>query len=722
MLTITERAALSRKRGEHRGRERDILFARGVFETPAAYSPSIRRAHIDAYVLGHYTVAVPESSLLAGTLNTAYCETAEDVRVFEKFRELSHTTGWLGGWASGQTGHRVVDYEKLLRLGLTGVLDEVDRADTALETSDPGYTGKRAVYKGMRVALNAVREFAVRYRQTLTQMADETSDAEEASRRRKMADAFSRAPEYPAETFHDALQAMWFLQFCLYLCGDISLTGRPDNYLWPYYSSDLKEGRITREEAFALIEELYLRHNEIYDAWPASVMLCGVDRNGNYVCNELSELFLDAIRTTGLVNPSVSVAWTPALPDAFRDKITSLLADGYTRPSIFNDRVIRAGLIDAGMGERDARYYIHSTCVEITPIGNSGVQVATPYINLNKAFEFMLSEGAALYGAPCPIERIQAKKLTAYADFDTFYADFRTICAEIIRVELCRVNERLDAMIKHASCPLASAFLDDCIARGMDAVAGGARYQYVYPCFPGFINLLDGLAAIRKVVFDEKRVTLMELSEACRKDFAGEETLLRVLRDKSPKFGNNDDAVDAFGREMFDFIREELKRYRTAAGGTFHPSYFAWVMHGRLGEQAAATPDGRRQGTALSEHLGAVQGMDREGPTAVMRSVAKLPSMYAIGGVATNFRFSDSFVKTPQGRAALRTLVEVCMDEGLFEVQFNVASQADLLDARVHPERHRSLLVRVAGYSDYFVNLLPVIQDEIIRRTAHGQL
>lgn len=724
MLSIVRRAARSKARGSdpNARTEYRVLRARAILENPPELTPNVRRARIDAYLLSHYSVAILPDSLLAGTVNVDYQASADDEDAVSRADEVMKTVGVLGGFTTGQTGHRVVDYELLLTKGLSGVLAEVEAADAALKVSDPDWAARRAVYESMRIDLTAVRDFAVRTRETLRALAAGTQNPEERARLTGMAEGFAHAPEYPARSFRDAIQAMWFLQFCLYLCDDTSLTGRLDNYLYPYYKRDTEAGILTPDEAFALIEELYLRHNELYDAWPASLMVCGVDRDGVPIANELSRMCLRAIEMTGLVNPSVAVSYTDDTPEDILDLAVESIVKGYTRPSIFNDRVIREGLRDAGMDERDARYYIHSTCVEITPIGCSGVEVATPYINLNKAFEFILGEGSAFYGAPCGVERLTAKPVADYTDFEIFYADFRDVCAEIIRTNLTRVIDRLNATARYTSCPLSSAFINDCIARGVDAAAGGTRYRYVYPCFPGFINLIDGLAAIKIAVFDEKRLTLPQIAAACRENYTTTEDIRRFLRDRLPKFGNDQDAADRFGIEMFDFLRKELARYSTATGATFHPSYFAWVMHGRLGEVAGATPDGRLQGTALSEHLGAVQGNDREGPTAVMRSVAKLPAKYAIGGVATNFRFSEDFACSEKGRAAIKTLIKVCMQSGCFEVQFNVVGQQTLLDAKKNPDKHRTLLVRVAGYSDYFVNLLPVIQDEIIKRTEYGSL
>ena len=536
----------------------------------------------------------------------------------------------------------------------------------------------------------------------------------------RMAANFERAPMEPCTHFYEAMQIMWAMQFCLRLVNDISLTGRFDNYMYPFYKKDIDDGVITREFAFDLICELYFKHNDIYDAWPASVMVGGVDRQGRPVWNELSYMCIEAIRTTGLVNPSVNVAYTDDMPDDLMDRCLEILAQGYTRPAFFNDRVIQQGLRCAGMSEEDSRYYIHSTCVEITPVGASNVQVATPYINLNKAYEYIFGGGKKLFGAECTVKPEVNVDLDSLTTYEAFEALTKKVVKGIIRANLERTAQYLYGFSQYCSSPLASAFINDCIERGQDSGAGGARYSYVYPCFPGFLNLVDALAAVRKAVYEEKLMTLSEMGAMLKDNFAGNERMRQYLVNRCPKIGNGVDEVDQIAVMMYEFIREELKSYTTSVGATFHPSYFAWIMHGILGKQAAAGPDGRKQGDALSECLGAVQGMDRNGPTGILRSIEKIDQKYGIGGIATNLRLTKKLMNSAEGRAAVKDYIRSFMDRDCFELQFNVVDQADLLDAQAHPEKHRSLLVRVAGYSDYFVNLTPEIQNEIIKRSEHS--
>jgi formate C-acetyltransferase len=616
----------------------------------------------------------------------------------------------------------VIDYEKLLNVGIRAILAEVADKRAEIDFSKPEDAAKAAFFESVEISLNGFVLFCARAREALTERAAAEADPARREMLLQMAANFERAPMEPCRHFHEALQIMWFMQFSLCLLGDISLTGRFDNYMYPFFKKDIEEGQITREFAFELIEHLYLKHNEIYDTWPAAVMVGGVDRDGNSVWNELSEMCIEAIRTTGLINPSVNVSYTPDMPDSLMDKSLEIISEGYTRPAFFNDRIIQEGLRAAGMGERDSRYYINSTCVEITPIAASNVQVATPYINLNKAFEYIFNGGKAIFGADCQVKPDVPFRLGELETFEDFKALAEKVVRGVIRANLEDTVKYLYAFSQYCASPLASAFINDCLARGMDSGAGGARYSYVYPCFPGFLNLVDALQAVRTAVYEQKVMTLAEMGDLLRANFEGNERIRQFLLNRCPKIGNGLEDVDRIGVEMYELIRDELKNYSTSVNATFHPSYFAWIMHGRLGKLAAATPDGRKAGEALSESLGAVQGMDRNGPTGILRSIEKIDQKYGIGGIATNLRFTKKLMQSPEGRAAVKKYIKVFMERGCFEVQFNVIDQKDLIDAKEHPEKHRTLMVRVAGYSDYFVNLSGEIQDEIIKRSEHAAI
>ena len=680
------------------------------------WAHNLRRARIDCAFFDHSFIEIDPEERIVGRHPTAYTLTPEQEELAKLARQYRRLSGPLAGLDTAFTGHRVVDYETLINRGVGALLSDIDGYQSQIDYSQPDAAGREAFYLSVRMSLEGFVRFAARVRETLLAMAG-TSPEPRRSELLSMAALFGHAPMEPCRTFREAVQMMWLLEYSLCALGDISLTGRLDNYLWPFYQKDLERGLITRQEAYELICEIYVKHNDIYGTWPASIMVGGLDRSGSPVWNDLSDMCLDAIGDTGLVNPSVNICWTEHVPDRAMQKALLLLSQGYSRPAFFNDRVIREGLRLAGVSEEDSRYYIHSTCVEITPIAASNIQVATPYINLTKAFEYVLGEGRPLFGASYDVGEWSVP-LSSLDTYDKFRRAVFDLMARILHSELRRVTRNLYAPAHYASSPLASAFINDCLARGRDSGAGGARYSFVYPCFPGFLNVVDSLAAVRQAVYEEKVVTLSELRDQLQSDFS-QDRIRQYLVNRCPKIGNDIPSVDQIGVEVYEFIRSELKKHTTCVGATFHPSFFAWIQHGYFGRVAAASPDGRRQGAALSESLGAVQGRDLHGPMALVRSISHIDQKYGIGGIATNLRFTRRMMSEQAGRDAVKSFIEYFMDQNCFEIQLNVVDQSVLLDAKAHPENHRDLMVRVAGYSDYFVDLIPEIQDEIIRRNEH---
>ena len=702
--------------------EQQFWVNKALTEGVDEFAHNIKRARIDCMLFDNYSIEIDKRELIAGRYSNNFKLTPKQRKTNETGKLLWNRNGFFSGARQGDTGHRVLDYEKLLNTGIKGILAEVETHLNALDYSDPDACGKKAFYTSVKISLEGVCRFAKRYHDALTDLYETEKNASRKEEYRRMSENFAHAPYEPCEHFYEAIQCMWFIQFCFALIGDYSLTGRPDSYLYPFYEKDLAQGFISRDFAFELIENMFLKHNELYDTWPAPVMVGGVDRQGNPVWNELSYMCIQAIETTGLINPSVAVCYNKDMPEDLLSLCIAMIAKGYTRPSIFNDKVIQEGLLNAGVSVEDARYYIHSTCVEITPIGASNILVATPYINLNKALEYVFNNQSAYYGEKCRVEPPVDFSADDLKTFEGFYAVVKKAISGIIRSYLIDVCEYAYSREKYMSAPLASAFTNGCLERGKDAVAGGARYNFVYPCFPGFLNLVDSLAAVKTAVYREKAVTLEELGNLCKANYEGGERIRQYLINKCPKFGNGIDEVDSIGVELYDLIRHELQNYRISIGGTFHPSYFAWVMHGVLGSRAGATPDGRKQGEALSECLGSVQGLDKNGPAGVLNSIAKIDQKYGIGGIATNFRFSKAFIQTEKGKQSLADFIKTFMQSDCFEIQFNVVDQADLIEAQKRPDKYKTLMVRVAGYSDYFVNLDSKIQDEIIKRSEHASV
>ena len=687
------------------------------------------RSGIDVGILDGTPAIIGEDDLIAGRLDFTPKNDAETEELMQKCSGMNA----IGGIGTHATTHRALDYEKLLKKGINGILAEVREYQANIDFSDPDCTQKRIFYKACVDDLEAALRFQQRYYDEAVRLRDAETNPQRKKELEDMANALKVVPANPATTFREALQSVWLLTVMLFDIEEAIQAGRPDNYLYPYYKNDIEKGLITDDEVFALIEDWYLRIDHFYGIKRravASLMVGGRNRDGEPVWNELTYMFVRAVETTGLINPSVGVACNEFMPDDLLELCLEIVGKGYTRPSIFNDDIIIKGLLDAGVDEKDANYYIHSTCVEITPIGNSNIRVATPYLNINKSFEYLLNDGKEIYAGEREPDVLETNGIfsTPYrADikeldtFDKFYDATKRIIKDMLLAELAVRQEWVLNIKRYSSLPLASCFVNDCLALGMDCATGGSKYNFYYPCFPGFTNFVDSVAAIKKAVYEEKFVTLEELAEAIKNDFKGYERLQAYLRNKCPKFGNDVDEVDVVAKDMFNFLKDELAKFANCIrNATFHPSYFSFLHHGRLGGECAATPDGRNRGEALSECLGAVQGMDINGPVALMHSVAKIPQHYGIGGIATNLRFSKKLIK--ENIAELMAYVKEFMRQGNFEIQFNVIDQQTLADAQKHPEKYRTLMVRVAGYSDYFVNLPHNIQEEVMKRLEHGDL
>jgi len=693
---------------------------KGCFENRAIASHTLRMGKIQRYILEQAPVQIQEDDLLFGG-NSLPDLTEEQKIEYDRLEVWYQDLPATAIYKAASTNHRVLDFEKLLQLGVNGVLAQINDLQAKIDYSKPEDCEKDYFYTACKDALLGLLTYGEHVAQAYTAAAAQQTDPVLCARFKRLAEVFAHVPAQPARDFYEALQSMWVLQYvsqCFFY--DITLTGRPADYLYPYYRQDKDAGRIDDAFVQLLINDLYYRHNDIYEAWPASIMIGGVNRKGEPVWNELSYFFIKAIEQTKLVNPSVSVCYNEAMPADLMRLCVETIAKGYTRPAFFNDNVVIEGLLQAGVSLEDARYYIHSTCVEITPIATSHIMVASPYVNINKAMEMALNDGREIWG-DAPEILLPANICTDSLDtYDQFLEAVLHAMSLLIHSAAVRKARQTEEYKHFAASPLSSCFINDCLDRGKDCGAGGARYGFIYPCFPGFINLIDSVAAVKRVVYEEKMCSLLQLKDILANNFEGQERIRQYFLNRCPKFGNDDPEADEIALQLYEHIRKELAKYRSSIpNGTFHPSYFAWIMHGKLGRVAAASPDGRKQGNAMSESLGAAQGRDKNGPLAVIRSISKIDQTYGIGGIATNFRFSKAMINTPAGIEAVTNLIHTFMAEKNFECQFNVVDQDILLDAKKNPENYKGLLVRVAGYSDYFVNLDPVIQDEIISRTEH---
>jgi len=695
--------------------EPELLWGRAWLASGDEPWNIVRRARATSAVLEGITPEIGRHELLVGTFSRRNLSDEERAELQRWRQEQAPASSPV--W--GQRAHMAIDYEVLLRRGLRGLDAQIALYRQRLDLTRPEDLERDAFYRACEIALDGLRRLSERYADEADRQAASLAvDDPRASELREIARVCRRVPEYPAETFREALQAVHLVTFAL-CAGQLMLLfqlGRPDRYLLPLYRRDVAEGRLTPEEAQELIDCLCLMLSSYTPRGLAvGFMIGGRDASGRDVSNELTELFLESIAHTRMAYPGIGLCWNEDTPDAIMERACDLLADGLTHPALFGDDLITRGMLEAGLPPAEACLYQHSTCVELTPVASSNVYVASPYINLVQLLHDLL--GISPLGEEA--ERVEAAQ--SFGSFEDLLEAYKNHLGEAIREAVIEQNTAQMTRYYHGGFPLLSCFVNDCLARGRDIDQGGARYNWIEPSFVGLANLVDALVAIRQYVFEEEVLDLDGLRGALASDFAGREDLRLMFLQRAPKYGNDDDAVDDLAVQLTAFIAKEVRRYRTYLGGTYHPGFFCWVMHERLGRVTAASADGRHAGQALGDGSGPAQGRERQGPTAAVLSATKWDHAPMLGGIAVNLRFTRS-QQPADFREGLRSLVETYLRRGGLEIQVNVVDTETLKAAREHPEAYRDLVVRIGGYSDYFVGLSPQMQEEIIMRTEHQGL
>ncbi|MBE5767593.1 MAG: hypothetical protein E7335_10590 [Clostridiales bacterium] len=601
---------------------------------------------------------------------------------------------------SGQDSHMAVDYELILKEGVRGI---IARIEEKLKICDEE---KRSFYEACKICLGGVVAYAKKYAQYAEKMAEECADVQRREELLQIAKNCARVPEYPAETFFEAVQAVHFIAHCLSYApqrpGHMQQfqLGHPDRYLYPYYEKDLREGKITKEDAQMLLDCLAIQiNNRVPHGLSSGYMVGGRDGDGKIVANDLTRMGMQVIDDIRLVYPSVGLCWANGMPEDVMEHACEILSHGRSHPAIFNDDLIVSGMMKYGVPETDAREYIHSTCVEITPVAASNVWVASPYTNMLKLL----------------LERMDRE----YESFDALMeAVIFSLDASILRnFEAENATRKLRA--EKSFHPLLSCFVKDCIEEGVDIERGGARYNWIMPSFVGMANLVDSLFALKKLVFEKKEFTIAQLRAAMDADFEGFEVLRLRLLDGIAKYGNDVDEVDELFCGIVQHIIDECRKYTPVLrNARLIPSVFCWIMHEHFGRETGASPDGRHAYFPLGDGSGPCQGREKNGPTAAILSSTKWPHDELIGGVAVNMKFSKKVFNAASGQK-VRSLIHAYLDRGGFEMQINVVDRETLLKAQKNPEEYRDLVVRIGGYSDYFVRISPQMQAEILERTAY---
>jgi pyruvate-formate lyase len=653
--------------------------------------------------LAALAMAVDEHDLLAGrpVANPAWLPVKAGGQVPD--RDFDAALAYLQtlGPTPGQTGHCEPDVSGIFAVGVGGLRQSIrNRRLTAP-------AAQAATLDAFLEALDGFSAMILNAAATA-----EAAAATAATGRRRelaaMAAACRRVSQEAPQTFHEAIQLLWFVLLGVSHADQAGLVvpGHMDRTLAPFYERDRAAGVLSDEQALEWVESLYFLINDyVQDGLAMSVMVGGRDADGRDTTNTLSHICLEALRRTRLVYPTVGVCWHPGTPEALTDRAVNLIAEGYPTPAFFGDETIQQGLRTYGVPPAESNLYINSTCVEITPSGGSNVWVASPYFSTCR---ILLDELAAQAG----------RGTEAAATFTAFLDAYLQRLRGKIVTAVSEQNHCRELRQRYGGKPLQSVFTRDCIARARDIDDGGALYNWVECSFVGLANLADSLYVIREEVYGRRTLTLAGLHALLAADFAGHEAERLRFGNEYPKYGNGYETVDALVDQVVRVIRDECARHRMRPDDSpFVPGAFCWIMHERLGAECGATPDGRRAGLPFADGGGPAQGRERKGPTAAILSTTSWDHAPLIGGVAFNMKFSRSLFQTPEAVRRLRDLVVTFLQRGGFEVQINMVDHETLRRARAHPDPYRDLVVRIGGYTDYFTRLSPAMQDEVMLRT-----
>jgi formate C-acetyltransferase len=701
-ITAVDRIATLRTRCRQRKAQRwvdtAIVDHRSFLASERLASHTLRMGRRTRDRLAQFRFAVDDMELLVGRpAPPADVEEAEHKEAKEYLSRVPYT------WTPGQTGHCELDRRLVFEHGVDGALKMLTERKNAEQ--DPT---RRDTFESFILAMEGFQVFIL----NAERVARDAIPAAGVQRRgelEEMARICARCAHLPPQTFREALQLAWFVDLAASFAdnGGLINPGHLDRTLAEWYRRDVDGGVLSRDDALTLVECFYILINDyVPDGLAIAVMVGGVDVNGHDLTNDLSYVCMEALQRTNLAYPTVGVCWHDKTPSDLVDLTVGLIADGFTTPAFFNDGTIQTGLRKYGVPPSESWNYINSTCVEITPVGSSNVWVASPYFSVCA----ILNEEI----------RAIAEGGRAPATFDDFLRSYLARLGAAIAEGVRRENESRARRQRYGRKPFQSVFTNDCVQRGTDIDDGGAKYNWIECSFVGLANLTDSLQVIRKEIFEAKAMDFPELNGILTSNFAGAERIHNRFLLSHEKYGQGNAAADALFGRLVDFVVAECATHRIAPGGThFVPGAFCWVMHERLGRECGATPDGRLAGVPFADGCGPAQGRETRGPTAAILSTTSWDASPLIGGAAFNMKFSKSLFRDNETRKRLRDLIVTFLARGGFEVQINVVDNAILRQARAEPDRYRDLVVRIGGYTDYFVRLSPEMQDEVILRTEY---
>ncbi len=694
----------------------------------------------------------------------------------EAKQAIEHNIFTPGNYFYNGIGHVTVKYDEVLKIGFKGIRQKAQNAIDDLCFGDADYAAKHAFLTAVVECCDAACHYAKRYSELANNLAANCGDATRKNELLKIAQICAKVPENPAESFYEACQSFWFVQMLIQTesSGHSISPGRFDQYMYPYFKADLDKGAITREFAQELMDCIWVKLNDLNKARDAAssegfagyslfqnLIAGGQDKDGIDATNDLSFMCITASQHVMLPQPSLSARVWNGSPHEFLIRCAELTRTGIGLPAYYNDEVIIPALINRGLTMQDARDYNIIGCVEPQKAGKTDGWHDAAFFNMCRPLELVFSNGydkGKLVG-------VQTGDISQMTTFDEFYGAYKKQMNYAISL-LVNADNAIDmAHAKRCPLPFLSSMVDDCIKRGTSMQEGGAVYNFTGPQGFGIANMADSLYAIKKLVFDEKKFTLSELKDAILHNWGNSgdnarELTINIVKslaengvdvtkeqigeiyrgisennkmsdaasneryeqihqmiENVPKYGNDNDEVDMFARDVAYTYTRPLESYKNPRGGMYQAGLYPVSANVPLGAQTGATPDGRYAYTPVADGVSPSSGKDVNGPTAAANSVSKLDHFIASNGTLFNMKFHPSALEGRTGLNSFVALIRAYFDQKGSHMQFNVVSRETLKDAQLHPENYRGLCVRVAGYSALFTTLSKSLQDDIINRT-----
>ncbi len=697
----------------------------------------------------------------------------------ETKKAIDHNVFTPGNYFYNGVGHLTVHYDTVLNEGFEGIIRTIDEKLEKLTQGDQFYARKHTLLKAMKISCQAVIRYAERYSALAERMAKETTDPKRASELRAIAANCRNVPRRPAGSFYEACQSFWFVQQLIQLesSGHSISPGRFDQYMFPFYERDRREGKLTRDQAKELIDCIWVKLNDLnkcrdgesakgfagYSLFQ-NLIVGGQTVDGRDATNDLSFMCIWASHHVFLPMPSLSIRVWNLSPQELLVEAARLTRTGIGLPAYYNDEVIIPSMMNRGITQEDARDYGIIGCVEPSKMGKEMGWHDAAFFNMLRPLEFVFSNGMD-QGEQVSI---QTGELESFHTFEDFWNAYKAQMEYQISLLVNADNAIDQAHAERVPLPWLSSMVDDCMDRGLTTEQGGAVYNFTGPQGFGIANAADALYCIKKLVYEEHKLTLKEYQRAMALNFgkgfdeitireltleiaaglrrSGQnvtkediEKIVGVVRsteisaeekqwldqllkwiDEVPKYGNDIPEVDYFAREVAYLYTKPLEKYKNPRGGQFQAGLYPVSANVPLGAQTGATPDGRLAHTPIADGIGPAQGRDRKGPTATCNSVARIDHAIASNGTLFNQKFHPSALSGEKGLNDFANLIRTFFDEKGMHMQFNVVDRQTLIDAQKNPEKYAHLVVRVAGYSALFTTLSKSLQDDIISRTEQG--